>query len=253
LEAAVASRAPIARFQNINDESLVRRVLEGETALFEILMRRHNQRLYRIARAVLRDDAEAEDVMQDSYVRAYQNLGQFEGRASFSTWVSRIALNEAFSRARKRKRVVELDAILESEKEAMQSLQSQVPSPEQETLNSEIRRLLEQEVDTLPDSYRTVFVLRDVEDIDVAGVAEILDISQENVKTRLHRAHALLRRKLYLRTGAQSHEAFLFHANRCDTIVKAVLTRLELLRQGNGGEPEGARSEIDGKRPGKNN
>ena len=95
----MASAAQIARFQDITNESLVKRVLEGDTALFEVLMRRHNQRLYRIARAVLREDAEAEDVMQDAYVNAYENLGQFEGRASFSTWLSRIALFAALARS----------------------------------------------------------------------------------------------------------------------------------------------------------
>ena len=125
----MASAAQIARFQDITNESLVKRVLEGDTALFEVLMRRHNQRLYRIARAVLREDAEAEDVMQDAYVNAYENLDQFEGRASFSTWLSRIALFAALARLRKRKRIVELDTIPDSERETMQSLQSQLPSP----------------------------------------------------------------------------------------------------------------------------
>ena len=105
---------------------------------------------------------------------------------------------------------------------------AQLPSPEHEASNSEIRRLLEQEVDALPDNYRAIFILRDVEDIDVAEVANILDISPENVKTRLHRAHVLLRKRLYLRTGAQSHEAFLFHASRCDRVVKAVFARLNV-------------------------
>jgi RNA polymerase sigma-70 factor (ECF subfamily) len=223
----VASAAQLLRFQDITNESLVRRVLEGDTALFEILMRRHNQRLYRIARGVLRDDAEAEDVMHDAYVKAYENLRQFEGRASFSTWLSRIAFHEALARVRKRTRFVAMDIIPDGEKETMHSLQSSAPSPEHEASNSEIRRLLEQEVDALPDNYRAIFVLRDVEDIDVADVADILDISPENVKTRLHRAHALLRKRLYQRTGAQSHEAFLFHATRCDRVVKAVFARLE--------------------------
>jgi len=229
----VASAAQIARFQDITNESLVKRVLEGDTALFEVLMRRHNQRLYRIARAVLREDGEAEDVMQDAYVKAYEHLHQFEGRASFSTWLSRIALYAAIARLRRRKRVVELDTIPDSEKETMHSLQSSAPSPEYEASSAEIRRLLEQEVDALPDNYRAVFVLHDVEDVDVAEVADILDISPENVKTRLHRAHMLLRKRLYLRTGAQSHEAFLFHANRCDRVVKAVFARLESRKHDN--------------------
>jgi len=230
----MASAAQIAQFEDITNESLAERVLAGETALFEVLMRRHNRRLYRIARSVLRDDAEAEDVMQDAYVRAYENLHQFEGRASFSSWISRIALYEALARARKRKRIVELDTVLEGGREGVQNLHSQLPSPEHEASNSQIRRLLEEEVDALPDNYRTIFMLRDVEDIDVAEVARILDISSENVKTRLHRAHALLRKRLCLRTGAQSHEAFAFHASRCDRVVKAVLERLEFRRESDG-------------------
>lgn len=226
----MASAAQLARFQDITNESLVKRVLEGDTAVFEVLMRRHNQRLYRIARAVLRDDAEAEDVMQDAYVKAYENLSQFEGRASFSTWLSRIALYEALARVRKRTRFVAMDTISDSEKETMHRLQSSAPSPEHQASNSEIRRLLEQEIDALPDNYRAILVLRDMEEIDVADVAEILDISPENVKTRLHRAHALLRKRLYQRTGPQSREVFLFHATRCDRVVKAVFSRLELQR-----------------------
>jgi RNA polymerase sigma-70 factor, ECF subfamily len=227
MEDTVASPARITQFQDISNESLVKRVLQGDTALFEVLMRRHNQRLYRIARVVLQDDDEAEDVMQDAYVKAYEHLHQFEGCASFSTWLSRIALYEALARARKRKRVVAMDTISDSEKETMHSLQSSAPSPEYEASTAEIRRLLEQEVDALPEDYRTIFVLRDVEDIDVAEVADILEISLANVKTRLHRAHALLRKRLLLRTGAQSREAFLFHARRCDRVVKAVFARLD--------------------------
>jgi RNA polymerase sigma-70 factor (ECF subfamily) len=233
MEDIVASPVRITQFQDISNESLVKRVLEGDTTLFEVLMRRHNQRLYRIARVVLQDDDEAEDVMQDAYVKAYEHLHQFEGRASFSTWLSRIALYEALARARKRKRVVAMDTISDSEKETMHSLQSSAPSPEYEASTAEIRRLLEQEVDALPEDYRTIFMLRDVEDIEVAEVADILEISQANVKTRLHRAHALLRKRLFLRTGARSREAFLFHARRCDRIVKAVSARLEFKQDRN--------------------
>ncbi len=222
----MASAAQITRFRDIGDESLVKRVLEGDTALFEILMRRHNQRLYRIARAVLRDDAEAEDVMQDAYVRAYEHLSQFEGRSRFSTWLSRIAFHEALARVRRRKRVQQLEAIPENERDTMPSLRSTAMSPEQEASNSEVQRLLEEEVNALPDNYRTVFVLRDVEEIDAAEVAEILNITPDNVKMRLFRARAFLRKRLYLRAGAQSQEAFLFHASRCDRVVNTVFEKL---------------------------
>jgi len=222
----VASAAEIAGLGDLSDERVVHRVLGGEIALFEIIMRRFNQRLYRTARAVLRDDAEAEDVMQDTYVKAYEKLRQFAGRSSFATWLTRIALYESLARLRKRKRFLELEAIPEGEKDAMQSLQSPVPNPEHEASNSEFRSLLEKEIEALPDNYRVVCMLRDIEEIELSEVAEILRIAPENAKMRLHRAHALLRKRLLQRTGAQSREAFLFHANRCDRVVKAVFARL---------------------------
>lgn len=227
----MASAATITRFEGLSDESVVRRVLDGEIALFEIIMRRHNQRLYRIARAVLRDDAEAEDVMQDAYVKAYEHLGQFEGRASFATWLSRIAFHEALARARRSKRVVEFETIPEPEKEAMQSSLDPNPSPEQEASNAEVRGILEQEIEALPDTYRIVCVLRDIEEVDSAEVAAILNITPANVKMRLSRAHALLRKRLYLRAGTQSHKAFVFEAPRCDRVVKAVFRKLETVRR----------------------
>lgn len=223
----MGSAAQLSSFQDLTNELLAERILQGDTALFEIIMRRHNQLLYRIARTVLRNDAEAEDVMQDAYVRAYKNLAQFAGRSSFTTWLSKIAFYEALARVRKQKRFVELETIPESEREAMQSFQNSVPGPEHQASNLEVKRLLEEEVDALPDNYRAVFVLRNVEEMSAADVAEILNITTENVKTRLHRAHALLRKRLFLRTGAQSHEAFLFHASRCDRVVKTVLATLE--------------------------
>lgn len=221
----MASVSQFGNFEGITDEALVQRILDGDTPAFEIIMRRHNQRLYRIARAVVQDEMEAEDVMQDAYVKAYQNLGQFEGRASFATWLSRIALYEALSRVRKRKRVVELDKFLESGREAMQP-QSSLPSPEHSASHSELSRLLEQEIDALPEAYRTICMLRDVEEMDVTEVAELLGIRPENVKTRLHRAHALLRKRILERTGEHSRNAFLFQASRCDRVVTGVFARL---------------------------
>ena len=171
--------------------------------------------------------------MQEAYVRAYENLRQFEGRATFFTWLSRITLYEALARVRRRKRIQELEVIPENEKEKMQSLRCATLSPEHEASNSEVRRLLEEEVDGLPDRYRTVFVLRDVEEMKAAEVAEILNITPENVKMRLHRARAFLRKRLYLRAGAQSREAFQFHASRCDRVVNAVFEQLDFQKQDN--------------------
>src|SRR5215467_1835381 len=143
------------------DEDVVKSVLAGDTAMFEILMRRHNQRLYRIGRAILHDDAEAEDLIQDSYVRAYQHLNQFEGRAKFSTWLSRIAVNEALARKRRRGLYEEMKPMSEDQGEKMDRFASAEPSPEQQVSSLETRRLLEQAISALPEIYRTVFVMRE--------------------------------------------------------------------------------------------
>ncbi len=144
------------------DEEVVRRVRAGEGALFEVLMRRHNQRLYRVARAILRDDAEAEDVMPQAYVNAFLQLDHFADRARFSTWLTRIAVYEALARARRRGRVAEIDAMSET-KDANPALRAAEPDPEQQALTGELRRLLESAVLGLPARYRSVFVLREVE------------------------------------------------------------------------------------------
>jgi RNA polymerase sigma-70 factor (ECF subfamily) len=216
--------------QSMADEDVVRCVLAGDTSKFEILMRRHNQRLYRVACAILHNEAEAEDLIQDTYVRAYQYLSQFEGRAKFSTWLTRIAVNEALARRRRQGLYKELDPMSEHQGEKMDRFASTTPSPEQQASSSETLRLLEQAVASLPEIYRTVFVLRDVEDMDTGDTAAVLNISEENVKTRLHRARALLRKKLYAQAGRHAGEAFAFHAIRCDRVVRNVFRRIEELK-----------------------
>ncbi len=208
---------------NLTDEQVVERVLGGDQAVYEVLMRRYNQRLYRVARAILHDDAEAEDVMQDAYVRAYQNLRQFEGRSRFSTWLTRIAVHEALARRERRARFVELDADPEG---VRMNPVSTFHNPEQETSNLELRQLLEDAIQQLPESYRAVFMLREIEQMSTAETAESLDLTEENVKVRLHRARALLRDTLYHRVGSSGPAAFQFLAPRCDRVVRAVLSRL---------------------------
>jgi RNA polymerase sigma-70 factor (ECF subfamily) len=220
---------PVADATRFSDDELVRWILAGETGLFELLMRRYNQRLYRAARAILRDDAEAEDVTQDAWVRAYQHLRQFEGRASFSTWLTRIGVHEALSRLRRRSRKEEIDGMTESRRDSLDSISTSASTPEQLASNNEARNLLEQAIDSLPDAYRETFVLRDVEGMSTAETAESLSISEENVKTRLHRARALLRKELYARAGATSSTAFHFLGVRCDRMVAAVMARIQVL------------------------
>ncbi len=224
----MVSPAEVATSQEpLSDEEVVTRVLAGETAMFEIVMRRHNQRLYRVARSILRNDGEAEDVMQDAYVRAYEHLDQFAGRAKFSTWLTRIAVHEALARQRRGNRYQELDSMSDREGDPMDRLATLAPDPEQQASNSETRRLLEEAVERLPDAYRTIFMLRDVEEMSTIETAHVLDISEENVKVRLHRARALLRKSLYARAGMERKEAFNFHAVRCDRVVRNVFERIQ--------------------------
>ena len=213
----------------LSDEDVVARVLAGETGMFEIVMRRHNQRLYRVARAILRNDGETEDVMQDAYVRAYEHLDQFAGRAKFSTWLTRIAVHEALARHHRDNRYQELEPLSEQEGDPMDRFASLAPNPEEQASNSEIRRLLEEAVEKLPDAYRTVFVLRDVEEMSTTDTADVLEITEENVKVRLHRARALLRKSLFARAGMERKETFDFHAVRCDRVVKNVFERIQQL------------------------
>jgi len=209
----------------LSDEELVQCVLAGEKHLFEVLMRRYNQRLYRVTRAILRNDGEAEDVTQEAYVRAYQHLDQFAGRASFATWLTRIAIHEALARAQRRQRNEEIDAMEEPRRDSLQQLSTRV-TPEQSASSTEARALLEKSIDALPDTYREIFTLRDVEEMSTTEAAECLGISEENVKTRLHRARALLRKELYARAGAQSSSAFQFMGARCDRLVNSVMLRI---------------------------
>lgn len=212
----------------LSDGEVVERVKAGETALFEVLMRRYNQRVYRVARSILGDDTEAEDVMQEAYVRAYLHLDQFANRASFPTWLTKIAVYEALARARRSKRYDAIDAEsdLPLRDGAAPSLADR--DPERRMFDLEMKTLLEAAIDSLPRDYRAVFVLREVEGLTTAETAECLGVSEDVVKTRLHRARSFLRDELYHRSGSMSPAAFQFHLARCDRVVHAVLQAIAL-------------------------
>jgi RNA polymerase sigma-70 factor (ECF subfamily) len=207
-----------------SDDEIVRHVLGGETAMFEVLMRRYNERVYRVARAIVRDDHEAEDVVQQAYVNAFTHLRQFTGAARFSTWLTKIAVNESLARVRRRGKYEAFD----DEHPAVEPLVSGPPAdnPEQQAFTAELRGLLEWAIDTLPDGMREVFVLREVEGLSTGEVAESLDVSEDVVKTRLSRGRAALRRALLERTGATAPEAFRFYRPRCDRVVQQVLDHI---------------------------
>ena len=208
-----------------SDEEVVERVKAGHTALYEIIMRRYNQRLYRVARAILRDDAEAEDVMQDAYVRAFQHLDQFAGKAQFATWLTRIAVNEALARLKLRKRIDQLDDQEENGGTFM-GLTETAPDPEAKASVGELSQLLEAALLELPEQYRTVVMLRDIEEMNTSETAAALELSEENVKVRLHRGRLMMRNWLMERVGISSKNAFPFMGERCDRVVAGVFDRI---------------------------
>jgi RNA polymerase sigma-70 factor (ECF subfamily) len=216
----------LAVWDGTADEDVVKRVLAGETSLYEILMRRYNQRLYRVARSILRNDGDAEDVMQEAYVRAYEHLNQFAGQARFSTWLTKIAVYEALGRLRRQGRTENLDSVLDSDRHVMARMTSDTRDPERQAYDHELRIVLEGAIDSLPETYRLVFMLRAVEGMSVAETAGCLDIGVEAVKTRLHRARSLLRKDLQQRAGVVTAQTFPFHLSRCDRVVEAVFRRI---------------------------
>lgn len=215
-----ASRLPA---KGMSDREVIRRVRAGEVALFEVLVRRYDQRLYRTARAILGDDSDVEDVVQDAYLRAYAHLGQFAGRSQFGTWLMRIAVNVALARTRHgddRKKLRDLEATT-----------LRAPTDlEQRAADREFQTMLEAAIDGLPAPFRVVFMLRDVEQLSIAETAAILQIKSQTVKTRLHRARALLRKSINARVGAAATAAFRFGFLRCDAIVARVLKKMGELR-----------------------
>ena len=225
-EANVALRTPDVADETGTkpDDVLIQEVLAGNTAGFELLMRRYNERIYRAARAIVRDAAEAEDVMQQAYVNAFTHLRQFNGAARFSTWLTRIAMNEALARVRRRGRFEAFD----EERPNVELLMFRTPAenPERQAFSRELAALLEGAIDSLPNGLREVFVLREVEGLSTAEVADCLDVSEDVVKTRLSRSRAQLRRRLMERTGAVAPEAFRFERPRCDRVVANVLARI---------------------------
>ena len=213
-------------WSGLSDQEVIRRVRAGEVDVFEILLRRYNQRVFRLARAVLRTDAEAEDVTQEAWVRAYEHLHQFEGRSEFSTWLSRIAIHEAWARMRRSRRYATIEPDSTGEDRNMKEV-SVDRDPEGAAFSREVGLLVQEAVDSLPLRYRTVFVLRQIEELSTAETAECLELSEETVKTRLHRARSALRQQLLEKAGPGIRQAFPFLGPRCDRMVETVLARIQ--------------------------
>jgi RNA polymerase sigma-70 factor (ECF subfamily) len=225
---AVPTGRPAA---DLPDADLARRVAASDWDALERLMRRHNQTLYRTARSILKDDAEAEDAVQDAFVAAYRAIGAFRGEAKLSTWLTRIVVNEALQRLRRRGRTAEvivIDADAEGgvEDDALEGVPSAADGPERLAMRGETRRLIEAGIDRLPDAFRTVFVLRAVEEMPVEEAAAVLGIPEATVRTRSFRARSLLRESLARELDVALDHAFAFAGARCDRIVAGVLARL---------------------------
>jgi len=218
-----------ASLDSVSDESLAVRASAGETAAFEIIMRRHNRRLFRTARAILGDDAEAEDALQEGYLHAYRSLPGFRSESRLTTWLSRIVANEALARLRRSKRrseVVPIHNASEREEAYEMANEETGRGPEATAQRGEIRRALERRIDALPEIYRTVFVLRAVEDLPLEEIAAILGVSPATVRSRFFRARSQLREALALEWDLACEDAFDFGNERCDRIVRNVLEKL---------------------------
>jgi RNA polymerase sigma-70 factor (ECF subfamily) len=223
---AGARMAPLGKIDlEQTDDALVMRARAHDATAFELLMRRHNQRVYRVVRSVLRDQDEIEDVIQQAYLQAFTHLEQFAGAAAWSTWVSRIAINEALARLRQRGQFVSMEHVSEDD---MANLPSASPpaDPERTAAGHEIGRMLEQAVEGLPEIYRAVLIMREIEGMSTTETASVLSVEPEVVKTRLHRARAAMRIAIERRVGEQMKTAYPFGNERCDHVVAAVLARL---------------------------
>jgi len=210
------------------DRNWVSSAAAGDVRAFENLMRHHNRAMFRTARAILKDDAEAEDALQEAYLQAYRSLGGFRADARFSTWLARIVVNESLMRLRKHTRrasIVPIQAAAPLE-EVEQVSDDNMAKPDSSAERAEMRRLLEAQIDLLPDAYRTVFMLRAVEEMSVEETAAVLEIPPATVRTRFFRARSLLREALAQKMDLACEDAFSFAGARCDRIVANVLGRI---------------------------
>ena len=213
-----------------DERNLVERAKSGDQSAFRTIMEKNSRRLYRVARAVMRDDTEAEDVVQETYLRAFSNLATFRGESSLATWLTRIAFNEALGRKRKRRATVTLASVETAQETNAQIIQfpamSTETDPERTAAQHEIRRLLERAMEALPEPFRVVFVMRDLEEMSIEEAASQLGIRPETVKTRLHRARRLLRQSLDGELASSLKDVFPFAGARCARLTEAVLSRL---------------------------
>lgn len=223
------TRAQQAVAEKLSDEDLVNLARRRDEAAVRAITTRYNRRLFRIARSILRNDADAEDVVQETYVRAFTGLDMFRGDAAFGTWITRIAMNEALGRLRRRRPTVDWDTYADNRNQAeiIHFPASAASSdPERTMAQGEIRAVLEQAIDELPDAFRAVFVARIVEAMSVEETADLFGLQPETVKTRLHRARVLLRAGLDKRLGPALTTSFPFDGRRCERMTEIIVRRI---------------------------
>jgi RNA polymerase sigma-70 factor, ECF subfamily len=228
MRSAVAGR--FGQLDGCDDRMLVELARNGSEAAVAAIIKRHNRRLYRVARAILRDDADAEDVVQETYVRAFAALASFRGDSVLSTWLTRIALNEALGRVRRHRPTTGIEEIEGEEHKAtliMFPSSHPISNPETEMARNQVRQILEQAINDLPEPFRLVFVLREVEGMNVEETAALINVKPETVKTRLHRARRLMRTALEKKLSPAFSELFPFDGVRCDRIGARVIRRLK--------------------------
>lgn len=210
-------------YAEISDTELISRILQGDKNLYEIIIRRYNQRLYRVGMSIINDESEVEDIMQTAYINAYENLGKFVFKSSFSTWLTRILINECLLRIRISKRSIDMD-----DTKLIQTFDMPVnnhsQTPAHSAMNSELKNILHEAISKLPEKYRTVFVMREIEDMNVTETKECLAISEVNVKVRLNRAKIMLRELLSV--YYKKEDILHFHLSKCDRIVQYVMAKI---------------------------
>jgi RNA polymerase sigma-70 factor, ECF subfamily len=227
MPATAAAASLLSR--NLSDAELARGIAAGDATAFEAMMRRYNRVLYRVARSILRDDAEAEDALQLAYLHAYQGIAGFRGQSKLSTWLTRIVANEALMRVRQRGREARVIALDNAPADAPVRLEQPdlaEDRPEGLAIRAETRALIERGIDALPEAFRTVFVLRALEELSVEETAACLGIPEATVRTRFFRARSLLRETLAREIDTATAEAFSFDGDRCDRVVRGVLDRI---------------------------
>lgn len=224
-DAAVASHGPADSNEELSDDELIQRIIEGDASLFEVIMRRYNQRIFRVVRSIVVDDDEAQDIVQNAYVSAFEYLKQFAGRAKFSTWLTKIAVYEAMARKQRCKSIRYVD--LSDPKNASMEPYEDSQQAERHACSQELAAVLARAIDELPDDLRTVFIMRVVEEVSTEDTADSLNITEANVKVRLHRARLLLRQRIDRQIGESVRQVYQFDGARCDNIVKAVTIRID--------------------------